>query len=235
MRLLATITALALLSCSAAAYDKVQKKPEAANPAIKDAPAVAKDANADKPKPSPEMKKLAKAMVGRWQAEEKYEVTPFSPQGGEGKGTETIHRGPGGLSILINYKSSGTMGEYSGTGIITWSPQESAYRQFWVDSGSPGGELWMGKWEGDAVIFTNTQKMGEQTAHWKQTISGLGTEVLTVTFEMGPSDTELKRFMTFKFTRAAKQSAHMHRHGTGMHGRPSPDNGWAPRSEAMLR
>ena len=229
MKLLATMTAVAVLSYSAAAFDKAQKKPEQTTPAIKESPA--KDANADKPKPSAEMKRLSKALGGRWQVEEKYEVTPFTPQGGEGKGTEIVHRGPGGLSLLLNYSSNSPMGEYHGFGIIAWSPEQSAYQEYWVDSGAPGGEVWTGKWEGDSLIFTTTQKMGDKTINWKQTLTGLGNDVFTVTFDMGSAQNESKSFMTFKFTRMAKQNAGTHRHGTGMHGRPSPDNGWAPRAE----
>jgi hypothetical protein len=234
MRLLATICAVVLLSYSALALDKAQKKPEQAAPSIKEVPVPQKDPNADKPKPSAEIKKLSR-LLGRWQAEEKYEVTPFTPQGGEGKGLEVIRRGPGGLSIVMNYKSTGTMGDYSGTGIVTWSPEQNTYLEFWVDNGAAGGELWAGKWEGETLVFTNTQKMGGQTVHWKQTISGMGTDAFTLALDMGQSDSDMKRFMTYKFARTAKQTARIRRHGTGMHGRPNPDNGWAPRAEVVLR
>src|SRR5438105_9170942 len=134
-----TVCAGALLSCTAAALDVTPKKPqEPANaPAkqrAKPEPSAATDKKpenptAEKPKPSPEMKKLARALGGRWQVEEKYEVTPFTPQGGEGKGMNVVHRGPGGLSLITNYTSAGTMGEYHGTGITTWSPEENVYKQ----------------------------------------------------------------------------------------------------------
>jgi hypothetical protein len=177
------------------------------------------------------MKKLAHLMGGRWQVDEKYEVTPLTPQGGEGKGTNAVHRGPGGLSLITNYTSTGAMGEYHGTGITTWSPEEKVYKQFWVDNGAQGGELWTGKWDAETLVFTTTEKMGEQTIHWRETYLAVTNDSFTVAFDMGPFETDMKRFMTFKFTRMAKQSAGMRRHGTGMHGRPTSDGWGGPRAE----
>jgi len=231
MKFLTMVCAVAALSCSCAALDVNQKKSQTkAEQSAEKKPAEA--ATPEAPKPSPEMKKLARAIGGRWQVEEKYEITPFSPQGGEGKGTSVVHRGPGGLSMITNYASTGTMGEVHGAGITTWSPNDNAYQQYWVDSGAPGGELWLGKWEGDSLVFTNTQKMGEKTVHWRETYSGFSNDAFTLTFEMGPADNELKLFMTFKFTRMAKQSAGEHRHGMGMHGRPNYDPWGSPRASA---
>jgi hypothetical protein len=243
MKLLVTMCTVAVLSCSAGALDVTQKKSqEPANTSAKqgakqEQPSAAekKPAEAampDKPKPSAEMKKLTHLLGGRWQVDEKYEITPFTPQGGEGKGTNIVHRGPGGLSVLTNYTSTGTLGEYHGSGIMTWSPDDSTYKQFWVDNGAPGGSLWTGKWDGDSVVFTSTQKMGDQTIHWRETYSGFTSDTFTIAFDMGPTESDLKRCMTFKFTRMARQAAGEHRHGMGMHGRPNYDPWGSPRAGA---
>jgi hypothetical protein len=238
MKLLVTVCVVASLSCAAAALDVTAKKQDAQKPAKQeqaakpDASAATKpDPNADRPKPSAEMKKLAHLIGGRWQVEEKFEISPFTPQGGEGKGTEIVHRGPGGLSLILNYSSTGTMGEAHGNGIVTWSPAEGVFQQFWVDNGQPGGELWQGKWQNDSLVFAREQKMGEQTMHFRQTLNSFSEGSFNVTLEMGASDAEMKRFMTFKFTRMAKQSAGIRRRGTGMHGRPTNDNWGGPRAE----
>src|SRR5207302_7682864 len=90
VRLLAiTLCAGALLSCSAAALDVTPKKPQepanaSAKQRAKPEPAATdkkpETPTAEKPKPSPEMKKLTRALGGRWQVEEKYDVTPLTPQ-----------------------------------------------------------------------------------------------------------------------------------------------------------
>jgi hypothetical protein len=184
----------------------------------------------EKPKPSPEMKKLAHMIGGRWQVEEKYEVTPFTPQGGEGKGMDVIHRGPGGLSLIVNYSSSGSMGETRGAGIITWSADDNAYKQFWVDDGTPAGLTWLGKWEGDSLIFSGTQSMAGKQVSWRQIYSGFSNDAFIMAFEMGQPDGSFKPFMTMRFTRMAKQAAGARRHGMGMHGRPMYDSWASPRA-----
>ena len=237
MKLLVTVCAVASLSYAALALDVTAKKPQDAPKTTAKQEQAAKpdadkkpDPNADRPKPSPEIKKLMRAISGRWQVEEKYEVTAFTPQGGEGKGSATIHRGPGGLSLITNYVSNGSMGEVHGAGITTWSSDDKAYKQFWVDNGSPAGALWLGKWDGENLVFTGSDKAGDKTTFWRETYS-FGNDAFTITFDMGTSDTDAKRFMTLKFTRMAKQSAGIRRRGTGMHGRPTNDNWSGPRAE----
>ena len=235
MKLLVTVCAVASLSYAAMALDVTAKKQDPSKPAAKQEQAAKPEAdkkpdpNADRPKPSAEMKKLARAIGGRWQVDEKYEVTPFTPQGGEGKGSATIHRGPGGLSLITNYVSNGSMGEVHGAGITTWSSEDKAFKQFWVDNGSPAGALWMGKWDGENLVFTGTDKNADKTNYWRETYS-FNNDVFTITFDVGSSESDLKKFMTLKFTRMAKQSAGVRRHGTGMHGRPTNDNWSGPRA-----
>lgn len=219
----------AMLSCSCAAIDVTQKKSQAKT----EQPAAEKKtdtAATETTKLSPEMRKLARAIGGRWQVEEKYEVSKFTPQGGEGKGTGLIHRGPGGYSMIANYTSTGPFGEYHSAGITTWSPNDSAYQQYSVDSGGAGGVMWTGKWDGESLVFTATEKTGEQTMHWRATYSGFSNDAFTLTYDMGPSDSELKRFMTLRFTRIAKQAAGVRRHGMGMHGHSNYDNWSGPRA-----
>jgi hypothetical protein len=239
MKFLLTVSAVALLSCNMAADVAAKKSQDPPKtPARQEAGSAEKAAQAgasELPKPAPEMKKLAHMVVGRWQVEEKYEVTPLTPQGGEGKGTQVAHRGPSGLSIITSYNSAGTMGEVHGEGILTWSPVESVFKQFWVDNGTPGGELWLGKWEGESVVFTAKEKMGDKDVFWKQTFSNFSSDAYTLTFDMGASETDVKRFMTLKFTRMARQSAGERRHGMGMHGRPSADGWNSPRADSTLR
>jgi hypothetical protein len=62
------------------------------------------------PQPSPEMTRLIKALSGNWTVTEKSEPSPMFPNGGSGKGTARLWAGPGGLSLLETYHSSGMMG-----------------------------------------------------------------------------------------------------------------------------
>jgi hypothetical protein len=240
MKLLVTVSAVALLTCSmaVAADAKKPSAQDATKTTTKQEGTPDKKSQAAAPessKPSPEMVKLARAISGRWQVEEKYEVSKFTPQGGEGKGSDVIHRGPGGFSMIANYSSTGPFGEYHSAGITTWSPNDNAYQQYSVDSGGAGGVMWTGKWDADSLVFTATEKVGEQTMHWRATYSGFSNDAFTLAYDMGSSDNDLKRFMTLRFTRMARQSAGEHRHGMGMHGRPISDGWSGPRADMLLR
>jgi hypothetical protein len=57
------------------------------------------------PKPGPEMARL-QAFVGNWNVEENHEPGLFGP-GGKDHGVAPTHLGPGGLSFLVDFKSSG--------------------------------------------------------------------------------------------------------------------------------
>ncbi len=59
------------------------------------------------PKPSPEMQKLIKMFAGTWTKEGRIEPNEFLPKGGTGTGIETSKAGPGGNSLISDYRSKG--------------------------------------------------------------------------------------------------------------------------------
>ena len=66
------------------------------------------------PKPDPQMTKMIKMMGGNWTVTEKSDPNPMMPKGGTGKGTATMTPGPGGMSLMEKYHSTGMMGGYPG-------------------------------------------------------------------------------------------------------------------------
>ena len=132
------------------------KKPAAHD---KGKPAAAdKDKKAAKPpampamKPSPEIQKLAKAMVGSYTTKETHDPGPFMPTGGTGTGEAKYVLGPGGFSIIETYKSkTGPMGgNFRGHGVIWYDQKAGGYRGVWCDSMSPACETGgLSKWAGD--------------------------------------------------------------------------------------
>ena len=116
------------------------------------------------PKPAPEMTKLIKTLSGNWTVTEKHEVNPMMPNGGEGKGTARIWAGPGGMSLIENYSSSGAMGSFKGMGTWWWDPKAQVYRGLWCDNMTPNGCDTSGstKWEGDNLVGTT---QGDTSGH----------------------------------------------------------------------
>ncbi len=196
--------AIALLLTAAAVAQKDKdsaKPPSQSNSTSQAAAPAAAPANA-MPQPSPEIQKLEKWLVGRWKVEEKFEPSDFLPKGGEGKGMETIHSGPGKLSLVANYQSQGPMGAFEGHGMIAWSPQEKVYKSYWVDNLDPPGEVSIGKWEGKDLVFTYISDMMGKKMIMKEVYTDITPDSYTFYFDLGPQGQPLKRTMTFKYIRA---------------------------------
>ena len=155
------------------------------------------------PQPAPEMEKLIKALAGNWLIQEKVFPGPFAPQGGSGRGSESIKRGPGGFSLLMDYQGS-ALGPFTGHGVATWSPATKQYETAWVDSFTPGGIFTMtGKWEGDKLVFTGVDMSTGSPLQTRHTYSNITPTSFTYTMEMGPSADKMQKFMEMQYRRTS--------------------------------
>lgn len=198
MILLLLLAALAV----AVAQDKSKtsaQKPEQAAPSPMSVPQV------------PEMAKLEKALAGSWTLDVKFERMPGMPgmdQGGTGKGRETIHRGPGGNSLVADLTSTSTMGPFTGHGVMWWDAKANAYRSLWCDSGTPWCDISMtGKFEGEDIVFEGDAPMppeqGGGTMHMVQRFSQVKPGSFTFTID-GVMNGQTMHMMTIKYTRRGK-------------------------------
>lgn len=208
MKRIAMVGSLVLL---AAMVILAQQKKSEGKPAAK-APAKSseskKEAAPALPKPSPELEKLSKVMVGTWTTDEKFEANDFMPAG-TGKGSETTRLGPGGLSLVSDYHSKNVMGEVHGHGMIWWDPKEQVFRNLWCDNVAPAGcELsGPGKWEGDNLVFHDeTELMGRKIV-MKVTLTDLKPDSHTFTVDIAGDNGEMQRSMTFRYTRKPAAAA----------------------------
>lgn len=157
------------------------------------------------PQPSPEMTKLIKMMSGNWTVTEKYEPGPMFPTGGSGKGTAKLWAGPGGLSLMESYQSSGPMGtNFKGFGTFWWDPKAQAYRGVWCDTMTPTGCDGSGstKWDGETLVGTMESEMNGQMMVTKFTYTNWKPDSFVMTMSSGPNANELKDMMTFNYTRS---------------------------------
>jgi hypothetical protein len=153
------------------------------------------------PKPAPEIERLLQMFQGRWTTEEKHEPSEMMPQGGTGKGQESVRPGPGKMSLIAEYTSQGPMGEFSGIGIITWDPAERAYKLHWTDNMTPTVTVMTGKWEGKDLVFSSSGMMMGKKMYSRHTFSDLTPTTFTYTIDEGPQVSQLKRMMTIKYTK----------------------------------
>ncbi len=170
---------------------------------VKDYKPSAAQAGMQMPQPAPEMEKLTKALTGNWLIQEKVFPGPFAPQGANGKGSESIKRGPGGFSLLMDYQGS-ALGPFTGHGITTWSPDTKQYETAWVDSFTPGGIFTMtGKWQGDTMVFTGVDMSTGSPLQTRHTYSNITPTSFTYTMEMGPSADKMQKFMEMQYRRTS--------------------------------
>jgi hypothetical protein len=154
------------------------------------------------PQPAPEMKKIAKMLVGTWRIDEKVFPGPLAPNGASGKATETIRIGPGSTSILMDYKGT-SIGNFTGHGILSWSPEKKMYESAWVDSMAPGGVMTMtGNWQGEDLVFTGTDNMDGKRMHSRHTYTNIKPDSFTFTMEAGPDGGKLEKMMELHYKRA---------------------------------
>jgi hypothetical protein len=196
-----TVFAVAILTVSAMAQDKPAAN--AAKAATKKAPA-AQGGMPPAAKPSPEMQKMAKLFVGKWTTLTKTEPMGGMP-GGEAKGEATFYRGPGGLSLIEDFKSvGGGFGNFRGHGVSYWDEKAKNYAGVWCDSMTPGGCSSAGtsKWDGDKIVgYMEMPDEKGQLQKYRMTYSDIKPESVTFTME-APDGSNYKPMMTIVYTRA---------------------------------
>ena len=194
---LAAFCCMALLAQDAMA----PAKPKAARPAAQ------AQQMPPMPKPAPEMTKLSKMLSGNWTVAEKMEPGPMAPNGATGKGTAKIWAGPGGLSLIENYQSSGAMpGSFKGMGTWWWDPKAQAFHGLWCDNMTPNGCDASGttKWEGNNLVGSmQSADMNGQMMMMKFTYSDFKPDSFVMTMEMGPDASKMQKAMTVTYTKAA--------------------------------
>ncbi|MBZ5628880.1 MAG: DUF1579 domain-containing protein [Acidobacteriia bacterium] len=180
-----------------AAADKQKKtaKPPAAMPAMK---------------PSPEIQKMAKSLVGNYTTKETHDPGPFMPTGGTGVGEAKFTLGPGGNSIIESYQSkSGPMGSrFRGHGVVWYDAKAGGYRSVWCDSMSPMCEVGgVSKWDGDKLTGTTDSEMMGKKVSYRETMSGFSPEGFKMDMEMSVEGSPMKHVMTIEYARVGAAPA----------------------------
>ena len=150
------------------------------------------------------MEKLVKALAGNWSVAEHFEVNEMMPQGGSGTGSDTLKAGPGGFSLIGDYRLRTSMGNFTGHAVTYWDSKQQAYLSVWCDSMAPDCENGaLGKWEGDNLVFTYSGEMGGQKYSKKQTFSEIKPDSFLFTMDFAMGGGETKPFLHIKHTRKA--------------------------------
>jgi hypothetical protein len=164
--------------------------------------ASAQSSGAITPSPPPsnsEIKRLVEALSGTWSITLKIEPNESLPKGGGGKGEEVWRPGPGGLSLIEDYHSTGDEGEISGLGVEWWDSDAQRYQVTWCDSGNPGGCAVIkhgAKWEGSKVVAMDEWQENGKMVTLREVFSDITPTSFKQTLYQGESGGELKMFLS---------------------------------------
>ena len=149
---------------------------------------------AQEPTPAPEIQRLGRLLVGGWRSIEKHEPGRIAPKGGSGRGSERVDLGPGGMSLISDYRAVDPEGKFAAHTIFWWDTKEKAYRNLECSNRSTGGcHMGLWRWDGNDLV---SHEEGIKMAFTDFTPK-------TYTFYMDASTDggAMARVMTIKFTK----------------------------------
>ena len=120
-------------------------------------------AQAPKPTPGPEQKRLAN-FAGQWKFEGETKESPLGPAG-KTSGTETCEFLAGGFHLVCNSKGTGPRGPSTGMSVMGYDPGRKAYTYYAASSlgdnifvrGQVQGKVWT--WSDEATIEGKNMKI----------------------------------------------------------------------------
>jgi hypothetical protein len=148
------------------------------------------------PQPAPEMKHLSD-LVGTWDVEESHEASPWMPKASKGAGVATFTRGPGGLSVIVDYKStSGPLPTFQGHGFMSWDANQKVYKSAWTDVMTPGITTSTGRQQGSDYVYESEAEMQGRKFKVREVISNITPKSFTSTTSI-----DGKTIMTLRYRR----------------------------------
>jgi hypothetical protein len=194
----ATSTFVLILAATIAGFaQQSDKKPPTATP-------VATPATAQ---PSPEMKKLVRALSGTWAIKATYEAADGMPPGATDKGRSVYRPGPGGMALIEEYSSHGAGGDYSGLGVMWWDDTAHSYRTTWCDNQTPDGCRFLdGKAypRGNDFVFEDVVEVEGKKQAVRETYQNITSASFTQVLEAQQADGSWRRTVTVKNTKLTR-------------------------------
>ena len=156
------------------------------------------------PSPGPEMQRLLTTFAGTWSLSEKYEPAEWLPRGGVGTGQQVWSAGPGGLSLIEEYRSENPSGKVFGLSVTWWDEKARGYRALWCVNTNPGGCTMMAslaKWQGSEFVLGDEFERNGKRFMFREVVSEITPNSFTQTLYQGAADGELKLLMTIRATK----------------------------------
>jgi Protein of unknown function (DUF1579) len=147
------------------------------------------------PQPGPQIERLIKTLEGSWAITEELAPDSSSPKGKTGAGTIIFRPGPGGYSVIEEYRSKQGNDEITGLGTFWWDEAAEGYRTIWCDSTNPGGCIDFknaARWEGSNLVLQEDYESNGKKFTFKEVFSDIGGDSFTQTLYGAEVGHELK-------------------------------------------
>jgi len=161
------------------------------------------------PAPSDQLQKLLRTLGGTWSITYTREATEQLPKGGTGAGREVFRPGPGGASLVEEFRAREGTRDVSGLGLAWWDESAQGFRAVWCADDNPAGCGMMSglaHFDGaDFVLTDEFEMMGKKMA-FREIFSNITTMSFTQTLYQGEAGGELRKIMTVKATKLTRQA-----------------------------
>ena len=151
--------------------------------------------------PGPPAQKL---MLGTWSIHVQYAPTEEFPKGDVGVGEEKWYPGPGGLSLVEEYREKNSKGEIVGLGVVWWDERVKGCRVLWCENTNPSGcEMLKGlaKWKGQQFVLDVDEQVGGKRNRFEEVFSDITLHSFKQTLSTNESGSYLKPFAAISATK----------------------------------
>jgi len=126
------------------------------------------------------------------------------PNGGTGSGTEIWRRGPGGLSVIEEYREKNEKGEVEGLGVAWWDAKAQGQRFVWCDNSIPDGcyvSKEVAKWDGGSLVWKEEQENAGKKRMYSEVFRNITPTSFTQLLGEGEPGKPLKTTVTIRATK----------------------------------
>jgi Protein of unknown function (DUF1579) len=157
--------------------------------------------------PHPQLERLLRALEGTWTISEELAPDASSPTGKTGIGTEVWRKGPGGFSVIEEYRSKQGEDEVSGLGALWWDEPAQGFHTIWCDSTNPGGCIDFknpARWEGSNLVLQEDYESNGKKYTFREVFGDITADGFTQTLYGGPVGGPLKIDQTIRAKRVKR-------------------------------
>jgi hypothetical protein len=151
-----------------------------------------------------EIQHFGRSLSGEWSIEFKVNPSDALPKGGNGRGHEVWKSGPGGMSFIEEYQSTGDEGDITGRATFWWDEHLHRIQVLWCANYLPEGCEMMSdgaSWDGNRLILVNRWDSGGRTHVVREIFSDILPTSFTQTIYQGESLEKLSVTHIFRATR----------------------------------